>query len=147
MGVHDCPKCGQKVLCNAFIERKFHDTLFILFLLPITTKKLKIICSYCGNERKMTEKEKELYKLALKNHFDEYGQADKFLDEILSIISKNNVIENDSINDINLAKTKDEVFELFSIRQGFDKNFYDDLCDVLVAGEIESKRKNKILFR
>lgn len=147
IGPLECPNCGNITVHYFNNLSKFHTNIFILFSLPISTKKQTVLCRYCGAERKCTDNEKELYKKAIENGFDDDNIFDAFMLDIKDINKKNNVVVENVVNDANLKSASLETYKKYGIKQGYDLKFYEDLCEICAKESIVKTSKKSMLFR
>ena len=147
MGPMECPDCGNISIHHSHIDKSFNNTAFIMTSLPILNKHHYITCSYCASKRKINKKEKELYKKAIENDFDDEGIVEKFYLTCKDIINDCEVIENDDINEEKLNIAIDKLYNQYKYKQGYDRSFYAYFCEIEARRLILKKHQNSILYR
>ena len=147
LGVYQCQNCECMSTHNVIPENKNIHSLFIITGIPFTSMKKYAVCSHCGFKSKLRGHWKDKYQQAVRNNFDNQIVVNEFINKIEETCIENEVVINGVINKQNLERTVDEIYMIYSPQQGYDREFYDALCEVYALHADNKFTKYKLMFR
>ena len=147
LGVYTCPHCGRISTHNVIPESANIHSLFIITGIPFTRMKKYVVCSCCGFKRKLKGDFKDKYKQAVSNNFNDKIVVKEFINKIEETCIENEVVINGILNEENLEIAVDEIYNLYSARQGYDRQFYYSLCDLFALNADSKFTKFNLMFR
>ena len=130
LGPSYCETCQGYTIKRLVIEKKLNGLLFVIAKIPAKKKNKLIFCDCCQQSRKPNDIEKRLIEQARKNGFDDPHAEERFVLTIDKELKRNNAYSERGY-DIELVKqTANELYKRFSQEQGYDYNFYLNICEI-----------------